>query len=102
MSRVVDEPGGAITITPAALSQIVVRAAERVDGVRVRLPLPRRRVDVVLQDDRARVELALAVRYGEVLPERAREVQRAVADALSAMCAFEVDRIEITVEELER
>jgi uncharacterized alkaline shock family protein YloU len=102
MSHVVDERGGVITITPAALSQIVVRAAERVHGVRVRLPLPRRRVDVALKDDRARVEVALAVRYGEVLPERAREVQRAVADALGEMCAFEVDRVEVTVEELER
>ena len=102
MSHSVDEGRGTVTISPAALSQIVVRAAESVDGVRVRLPLPRRRVDVALRDGHARVELALAARYGAVLPERAREVQRRVADALGRMCALEVDAVEVTVEELER
>ena len=101
MSQIADEDG-TITIGAGALSQIVVRAAESVDGVRVRLPLPRRRVDVALHDGRARVELALVVRYGAVLPERAREVQRRVADALIRMCAVEVDAIEVVVEELER
>jgi uncharacterized alkaline shock family protein YloU len=86
-----------VTITPNALSQIVVRAAESVDGVRVRLPLPRRRVEVG-----QRIELAVAVRYGEVLPDVARRVQREVADALEAMCALHVDAVEVTVEELER
>jgi uncharacterized alkaline shock family protein YloU len=86
-----------VTISPNALSQIVVRAAERVDGVRVRLPLPRRRVEVG-----PRIELALAVRYGEVLPDVARRVQREVADALSMMCAMHVEAVEVTVEELER
>jgi uncharacterized alkaline shock family protein YloU len=98
----VDGDDGTITLSPAALSQIVVRAAESVDGVRVRLPLPRRRVDVALQDGRARVELALAVRYGAVLPDHAREVQRRIAAALGRMCAVEIDAVEVTVEELER
>ena len=91
-----------VTVTPAALSQLVVHAAERVDGVRVRLPLPRRRVEVALEEGRARVELELAVRYGEVVPDVARRVQQEVADALTRMCGVDVDAVEVTVEELER
>jgi uncharacterized alkaline shock family protein YloU len=102
MTHVVDERGESITVSPGALSQIVVRAAESIEGVRVRLPLPRRRVEVVLRDGHARVELALAVRYGEILPDVARDVQHRVADALARMCAVDVEAVEVTVEELER
>ena len=36
MTLVVSEDGGAVTITESALTQIVVQAAEAVDGARVR------------------------------------------------------------------
>ena len=86
-----------VTVTPAALTQLVVRAAEQVDGVRVRLPLPRRRIEV--RD--GSVALELAVRYGLVLPAVAREVQRSVADALSGMMGLDMKAVDVSIEELE-
>jgi uncharacterized alkaline shock family protein YloU len=88
-----------VKVTDGALTQIVVRAAEAVDGARVRRP--RRKVEVEIADGVARVELELAVAYGKVLPEVARAVQREVADALSRMCDVAVDAVDVSVEELE-
>ena len=82
-----------LTITDAALSQIVVGAAEQVDGVRVR-----RRRGVEPQD--GRVTLSLAARYGTVLPDLARDVQTRVADALSTMCDLQVS-VDVSIEELD-
>ena len=86
-----------VIVTPAALSQLIVRAAERVDGVRVRLPLPRRRIE--LRD--GAVALELTVRYGLVLPEVARAVQQSVAEALSGMMRIDVKAVDVSIEELE-
>jgi uncharacterized alkaline shock family protein YloU len=91
--------GGAVRITDAALTQIVVRAAESVPGTRVRRP--RRHLDISIEDSRARVELELAVSYGHVLPELARKVQKRVAAALSTMCDVDVIAVDVSVEELE-
>jgi uncharacterized alkaline shock family protein YloU len=91
--------GGAVRITDAALTHIVVRAAESVPGTRVRRP--RRHLDVSIEDNSARVELELAVSYGHVLPKLAREVQERVAAALSTMCGVDVTAVDVSVEELE-
>ena len=91
--------GGSLTVTPGALTQIVVQAAEAVDGARVRRP--RRHLDVTVTNGRARVELELAVRYGQAVPEVAQEVQGRVADALRTMCEVDVDAVDVSVEELE-
>jgi uncharacterized alkaline shock family protein YloU len=91
--------GGAVRITDAALTHIVVRAAESVPGTRVRRP--RRHLDVSIEDNSARVELELAVSYGHVLPELARDVQARVAAALSTMCGVDVTAVDVSVEELE-
>jgi uncharacterized alkaline shock family protein YloU len=82
-----------LTITDAALAQIVVGAAEQVDGVRVR-----RRRGIEPQD--GRVTLSLAARYGTVLPELARNVQTRVAEALSTMCDLQVS-VDVSIEELD-
>ena len=82
-----------LTITDAALVQIVVGAAEQVDGVRVR-----RRRGVEPED--GRVSLSLAARYGTVLPELARDVQARVAEALAAMCDLRVS-VDVSIEELD-
>ena len=92
-------PGGTITITPAALTQIVVRAAEQADGARVRRP--RRGLEIELENGHARVELELAARFGLVLPDLAREVQEQVSSALGGMCGLVVDAVDVSVEELE-
>jgi uncharacterized alkaline shock family protein YloU len=100
MSLVVSEGGGTVTITDAALSQIVVQAAEAVDGARIRRQ--RRHLEIAIADGHASVELELAVAYGLVLPDVARDVQHRVADALTRMCGLEVDAVDVAVEELDR
>lgn len=92
-------PGGTITITPAALTQIVVRAAEQAEGARLRRP--RRGLEIELENGHVRVELELAARFGVVLPDLAREVQERVSGALGGMCSLVVDAVHVSIEELE-
>ena len=99
MRTLVSGDDGSVRITDAALTHIVVRAAESVPGTRVRRP--RRLLDISIEDSRARVELELAVSYGQVLPELAREVQERVAAALTTMCGVDVTAVDVSVEELE-
>jgi uncharacterized alkaline shock family protein YloU len=87
-----------IKVTDAALTQIVVRAAEGVAGARVRRP--RRHLDIEIDDGSARVALELAVDFGMVLPEVARDVQARVAAALGTMCSVSVSAVDISIEEL--
>jgi uncharacterized alkaline shock family protein YloU len=88
-----------VKVTDAAVTQIVVRAAETVEGARVRRP--RRNLAVELDEGEARVELELAVTFGMVLPEVARDVQARVADALGTMCGVNVTAVDVSVEELD-
>jgi uncharacterized alkaline shock family protein YloU len=91
--------GPDVKISEGALVQIVVRAAEGVDGVRVRRA--RRKVEIEIEGGRARVDLELAIAYGRVIPDVAREVQRAVAGLLERMCGVKVDAVDVAVEELD-
>ncbi|MHB8470593.1 MAG: Asp23/Gls24 family envelope stress response protein [Gaiellaceae bacterium] len=87
---------GEITITDGAVAQIVIRAAESVEGVRVRRGTARRKPAIELP----RVELEIAVEYGRVLPEVALDVQRRVIESVARMC--EVDAtVYVTVAELD-
>jgi uncharacterized alkaline shock family protein YloU len=99
MTYVVRADAGAITVADAALTQMVVQAAEAVEGARVRR---RRRLGLGIEAGNARVELELAVAYGRVLPEVAREVQRRVSEALRRMCGLDVTAVDVSVEELDR
>ena len=99
MSYVLDESAGTITVTPAALASIVTQAAETVGDGKVRRG--RRRLDVAVSDGGAHVRLELSARYGTVLPELAREVQQRVTEAVEAMCAVQVDGVDVSVEEVE-
>jgi len=96
----VQDDAGSVRLSEAALTEIVRRAVESVDGVRLRKG--RRRLGVELQDGHARAELQLAVAYGRVIPAVAGEVQERVADALTRMCDVEVEAVDVTVEELVR
>ena len=87
-----------VKVTDAALTQIVVRAAEQIEGVRVRRP--RRHLDIEIEDGSARVTLELAVTYGRVLPEVAHGVQERVAAALGTMCDVSVTGVDVSIEEL--
>lgn len=99
MTLVVRNGGGSVTVSDGALNQIVLQAAEAVEGVRVRRR-PRRHVSLDL--DRGRVELGLTVAYGQVLPTAVRDVQERVTQALGAMCGVAVRAVDVTVEEVER
>jgi len=99
MSFILEEQHGTITVTPSALGELVIRAAETVDGAHVRRG--RRRLDVDVHDDEARVRLELTARYGIVLPALARSVQEHVADALATMCGVKVEAVDVSVEEIE-
>jgi uncharacterized alkaline shock family protein YloU len=99
MNYVVREAAGTITVTPAALTQLVVHAAEAVGGARVRRG--RRHLEIEIEDGKAHVELELSARYGAVLPEVARDVQERVADALATMCGVDVTAVDVSVEEVE-
>jgi len=98
MSLVLYEQRGTITVTPAALARLVIRAAETVDGAQVRRG--RRRLDIDVHDGDARVRVELNARYGVVLPELARSVQEHVADALATMCGVKVEAVHVSVEEI--
>jgi uncharacterized alkaline shock family protein YloU len=98
-SHIVAGPLGRIELPGATLASLVVQAAERVDGARVRRP--RRGLDVQLEDGRARVELELAAAWGSVLPELARAAQAAVAAALRETAGLEVAAVDVSIEELD-
>jgi uncharacterized alkaline shock family protein YloU len=102
MSRnghVVAGPHGRIELPGSTLAAVVLRAAEAVDGVRVRRP--RRGLDVALEDGRATVALELAARRGVVLPDLARSVQSSVSDALGRMAGLSVAAVDVSIDELD-
>ncbi|TML26631.1 MAG: Asp23/Gls24 family envelope stress response protein [Actinobacteria bacterium] len=99
VSYVVPGDRGSITVTASTLNELVVRAAESVDGAEVRRG--RRRLDIDVADGHAHVRLELSARYGVVLPQLAREVQQRVTDALTTMCGVEVDAVDVSVEAVE-
>jgi uncharacterized alkaline shock family protein YloU len=98
-SLVLNTDEGTITVSASALTHVVVRAAEGVDGARVRRP--RRGVDVTLTDTQIRVAVELTARYGVPLPELAREVQERVAAALGELFGLDVESVDVAIEELE-
>ena len=101
MSRVlVRGDAGSVTLSEAALGQLVAQAVESVEGARLRKG--RRKLAVEIEAGHVRAALELAVGYGRVLPEVARAVQERVADALARMCGLVVDAVDVSVEELDR
>jgi uncharacterized alkaline shock family protein YloU len=89
---------GSITVAPAALERVVVRAAESVEGARVRRP--KRSVDVVHGAGRATVSFELAVGRDVPVPGLARAVQARVAEAVASTSGLEVESVHVTVTEI--
>jgi uncharacterized alkaline shock family protein YloU len=83
-----------VELSDAAFAALVARAAESVEGARVRRP---RKIEL----DGERLELALAAPLGVVLPELARSVQARVRDAVASMCGIRLAAIDVTVEVLD-
>jgi uncharacterized alkaline shock family protein YloU len=92
MSLVLTNDLGTVTVPDTVLAAIAVRAAETVDGVKVRR---RRTVDV----EAGIVRLAVAVRRGEPIVERVTLAQDEVAAVLKAMCGIEA-QVDVAVGEL--
>ena len=90
-------PDGSITLTAAAINDLVASAARDVEGVRLRR---RRAVEVRHADGRASVSLELGVTQGEPLPELARTVQERVGDALAQASGLEVERVDVEIAEI--
>jgi uncharacterized alkaline shock family protein YloU len=97
VSHVIERSGGSITITDAALQQVVVGAIGLVPGARLRR---RRGVELEVKAGRARVAIELTAPIGAVLPELARDVQMNVTSGLAGMCGLVVDAVDVTVAEL--
>jgi uncharacterized alkaline shock family protein YloU len=92
MTLVVSGGQGTVTVPDGVLVGIAVRAAESVDGIRVRR---RRAVDVEARV----VRLSVAATRGVPLVELAGLAQEAVAEALKTMCGIDA-RIDVAIGEL--
>jgi uncharacterized alkaline shock family protein YloU len=91
-------PEGAVTVTAGALERLVVRAAESVSGVRVRRP--KRSLEVDHTQGGVSVSFELAVEAGVPVPELAQAVQERVVAAVASTSGLEVERVDISVEEI--
>jgi uncharacterized alkaline shock family protein YloU len=92
------EREGSITVTAAALTQLVSRAAGSVEGARVRRS--RRAIEVSCGTGRASVSIELSAHHGLALHELARSVQERVADALGRASGLEVERVDVDLQEV--
>ena len=95
---VFEGPEGSITLTAAALTDLVAGAARNVEGVRLRRP--RRSVDVRHGDGRASVSLELVAPHGESLAELAHAVQQRVSRALAAVSGLAIERVDVEIAEI--
>lgn len=91
-------PEGTVTVTAAALTELVARAVRGVDGARLRRP--KRSIEIRAEDGRASVTLELGARYGVPLQELARAVQERVAEALGQVSGLRVERVDVALEEV--
>ena len=89
---------GSVTVTAAALTELVASAARSVEGARIRRP--KRSVEIRHGDGRASVTLELGARYGVPLPELARAVQERVGEALGSVSGLDVERVDVSLEEI--
>jgi uncharacterized alkaline shock family protein YloU len=95
---VFEGPEGTITLTAAAVNDLVASAARSVEGVRLRRP--RRSVEVRHGDGRASVSLELVAPHGEVVGDLARAVQERVGRALATASGLEVERVDVEIAEI--
>ena len=98
-AHVIPGAQGEVRIEGDALAGLVLSAVGLVGGARARRP--RRGLDISVKDGTVRVDLERAARYGSVLPELARAVQASVADALRSSAGLTVERVDVSIEELD-
>ena len=95
---VFEGPEGSITVTAAALAELVASAARSVDGVRVRRP--RRAVEVGSRTAARRSRSSSARCTGSRCPSWRVAVQERVGDALARVSGLEVERVDVEIEEI--
>ena len=95
---VFEGPEGSITLTAAAVTELIASAARSVDGVRLRRP--RRTVEVRYAEGCASVSLELGVTPGRPLPGLARGVQERVSEALAQVTGLQVERVDVEIAEI--
>jgi uncharacterized alkaline shock family protein YloU len=95
---VFEGPDGSVTVTAAAVNELVASAARSVEGVRLRKP--RRAVEVRNGDGRASVSLELVAPHGEPLAELAYAVQERVGRALARVSGLEVETVDVEIAEI--
>ncbi len=99
MSHVIERPGGSVTVTDAALQQVVAGADRPRAGRAGRAGAAG--VEIEVKAGRARVELELRAPIGAVLPElAARRAGERDRRRSPAMCGLVVDAVDVTVGEL--
>jgi uncharacterized alkaline shock family protein YloU len=100
MTELVRTDLGRIDVSASALRLAVARTAEEIGCVRVRRT--RRSPIVEIGDGAARVELAVAVRSGTIVPVAAREVQERVGEVVGAMLEVRVTAVDVSVDRIYR
>jgi uncharacterized alkaline shock family protein YloU len=90
-------PEGSITLTAAAITELVASAARGVEGVRLR---KRRAVEVRHAAGCASVSLELGAAHGQPLAELALAVQVRVGEALARVSGLEVERVDVEIAEI--
>jgi len=95
---VFEGPEGSITLTAAAVTELVASVARSVDGVRLRRP--RRAVEVRYAEGRASASLELGASPGRPLPRLARAVQERVGETLAQVTGLEVERVDVEIVEI--
>jgi len=91
-------PEGSITLTAAAVTELVAKAARSVDGVRLRRP--RRAVEVRHAAGRTSVSLELGAAPGLLLPGLASAVQERVGETLAQVTGLEVEAVDVEIAEI--
>jgi uncharacterized alkaline shock family protein YloU len=95
---VFDGPEGSITVTAAALTDLVADAARSVEGVRLRRP--RRAIEIQHGDGCASASVELVAPHGESLADLAYAVQDRVSGALAAVSGLEIERVDVEIAEI--
>ena len=95
---VFEGPEGSITLTAAALNDLVAVAARSVEGVRLRKP--RRSVDVPHENGPAAESPEVTSLLGEPLGELAQAVQERVGRALAGVSGLEVEHVDVEIAEI--
>lgn len=87
---------GSLNINEDVLTTVALTAVKDVDGV-VSIRGDRKGIRVLLGDNEVAVDCGLVVLYGHSVVEIAKNVQRAVTNAVESMTGLKVSRVDVNV-----